>query len=94
MKEIRLNGSRMVDKSITHAYLKRKLSLPDYYVNNLDALWDCLSTDFSPKRIIIHKPESIIENLSSYGKLLLKLFQEVGEVNECIQVDIEDEISE
>ena len=94
MEEIRLNGAKMIDKATTHAYLKRKLNLPDYYGENLDALWDCLSTDFSKKKIIIHNPETIIENLGPYGRLIIKLFQEVVEENECIQVDIENETGE
>lgn len=93
MKEIYLNGAKMTDKAGTHAYLKRKLNLPDYYGENLDALWDCLSTDFSQKKIIIHRPETIIENLGPYGRSIIKLFQEVAEENECIQVDIKYESS-
>ena len=93
MKEIRLNGAKMVDKATTHAYLKRKLALPDYYDENLDALWDCLSIDFSQKKIIINKSETIIENLGLYGRLIIKLFQEVVGENECIQVNIENEIN-
>lgn len=90
MKEIRLNGTKMLDKASTHAYLKRKLELPDYYGENLDALWDCLSTDISFKKITIYKPAIIIENLGAYGESLINLIQEVAEVNESIKVDIEN----
>jgi ribonuclease inhibitor len=91
MKEIRLNGAKMVDKAATHAYLKRKLSLPDYYGENLDALWDCLSTDASPKKITVDKPALIIENLGEYGESLLKLFREIAAENGCIEVNIVNE---
>ncbi|MHC1745699.1 MAG: barstar family protein [Negativicutes bacterium] len=94
MKEVRLNGAKMVDKAATHAYLKRKLTLPEYYGNNLDALWDCLSTDFVQKRIIIHKPEAIIENLGSYGEAIIKLFQEVAEENKDIEVHVANDTNE
>jgi ribonuclease inhibitor len=89
MKEIRLNGAKMLDKASTHAYLKQKLDLPDYYGENLDALWDCLSTDFSLKKITIYKPAAIIEHLGSYGGSIIKLLEQAAEENEYIQVDIE-----
>jgi ribonuclease inhibitor len=90
MKEINLNGHKMLDKTSTHSYLKEKLMLPDYYGENLDALWDCLSTDFSQKKIIISNAVAIIENLGSYGQSLIELFQEVASENECIEVVIEN----
>lgn len=89
MKEIRLSGDKMVDKASTHDYLKRELALPDYYGENLDALWDCLSTDFSLKKIIIYKPEAIIENLGSYGEAIINLFEQAAEENEYIHINIE-----
>ncbi len=89
MIEIQLNGSKMVDKETAHVYLKRKLSLPDYYGNNLDALWDLLSTDASPKKITIKKPEMIIVNLGKYGESLINTFREAAEENECLEVIIE-----
>lgn len=89
MNTIRLNGSRMLDRETTHAYLKRKLNLPDYYGNNLDALWDCLSTDFTPKKIVISEPDAIMEKLGPYGEALLQVFKEVAEDNGFFVVEIE-----
>lgn len=86
MDIIRLNGNKMTDKAETHAYLKRKLDLPDYYGNNLDALWDCLSTDFSGKMIVLKNPQAIPANLGGYGESLLQLFQEVAEKNHSIHL--------
>jgi len=90
MIEIKLNGAKMVDKASTHNYLKEKLGFPDFYGDNLDALWDCLSTDFSSKKIIIFNSKSIILNLGYYGEVLIKLFQKVAIENEAIQVIIEE----
>jgi ribonuclease inhibitor len=89
MKEIRLNGNEMLNKATTHAYLKEKLDLPDYYGENLDALRDCLTADFSLKRITIYNPAAIIENLGSYGESIINLLEQAAEENEYIQVDIE-----
>lgn len=89
MKKIRLNGAKMVDESAAHAYLKRKLDLPEYYGENLDALWDCLSTDNSPKKITIINREDLIRNLGAYGVSILDLLEEVAKENHHIKVDIE-----
>ena len=86
MEIIRLDGSKMTDRKATHAYLKRKLHLPGYYGNNLDALWDCLTTDFSGKMIILNDPILVHKLLGDYGESLLRLFKEVAAANSAIRL--------
>lgn len=38
-----LDARQLDERSQAHAYLKKMLELPEYYGNNLDALYDCLT---------------------------------------------------
>lgn len=38
-----LDARRLSRREEAHAYLREMLELPDYYGNNLDALYDCLT---------------------------------------------------
>ena len=60
MNEIVLYGEEMEDNP--HEYIKEKLDLPEYYGENLDALFDCLS-EISNKTIIIKDSEKLDEDL-------------------------------
>lgn len=86
MEIIRLDGVKMTDRKATHAYLKRELHFPEYYGNNLDALWDCLTTDFSEKMIILNDPQTVKNQLGDYGYSLVGLFKEVAAVNSAIRL--------
>ena len=57
MNEIVLYGEEM--KENPHEYIKEKLDFPDYYGENLDALYDCLCE--LPDMIIIIKDSSILD---------------------------------
>ena len=51
MNEIILDGRLMVENP--HEYIKEQLEFPDYYGNNLDALYDCLGEVYNKTIIII-----------------------------------------
>jgi ribonuclease inhibitor len=53
---VELDCRKMTDRKAAHAYLKQALALPDYYGNNLDALYDCL-TDLPPTEIYLENLE-------------------------------------
>jgi len=42
-KVIEIDGHNILSSSDFHREIKQKMDFPDYYGNNLDALWDCLS---------------------------------------------------
>lgn len=41
--QVSLDVAEMTIKEEAHKYLSRMLQFPDYYGNNLDALYDCLT---------------------------------------------------
>lgn len=86
MQLIIIDGKDCTSKEKTHLLLKEKLDLPSYYGENLDALWDSLSSDFTERMIVIRHPEWIEKNLGTYGSALLQLFKELKQENDCIHI--------
>ena len=81
MEEISLDGNSMVTKELAHGYLKNRLNLPDYYGENLDALWDILSVHSEPIEIILYNKEKLIENLGQYGQSIIELLKDISQEN-------------
>jgi len=91
MQEFYLNGAVMTDPQTTHRHLQQALSLPDYYGGNLDALWDCLVSDFSEKTVYFTNLPAMLDNLGAYGDALLELLWEAAASNSNLHLIIEDE---
>ncbi|MBC8587023.1 barstar family protein [Paratissierella segnis] len=88
MNLILLNGKRMTNKVKAHRYLKRKLKFPDYYGENLDALWDELSTIAEPTDIKFINKDILIENLGTYGEEIIRTFVDAAEENKNIGFEV------
>ncbi|MFI3326619.1 MAG: barstar family protein [Clostridia bacterium] len=74
-----------------HKILKESLNFPDYYGENLDALWDLLDyyTDENITILIIKLGDySLIgKNEAEYVKKLIKLFTQIEEKNTNIKFE-------
>ena len=77
MVKIILDGKDFTSKEKLHKILKDKLGLPDYYGENLDALWDCLTGWIDlPLTIEFHNFSESEKYLGGYAKKLLEIFQD------------------
>ena len=73
-----LDGARMDSRAGLYAELKEKLSLPDYYGNNLDALNDCLGERVERELIVIENAGDFLEADEAYGARVLRVFGDNG----------------
>ncbi|WP_079914338.1 barstar family protein [Paenibacillus sp. 32352] len=90
MREIILDGRKFDSKDQLHAVLKEALSLPHYYGNNLDALWDCLTGWVElPLTLRWQHFQESEKKLGEYTGLLLQLFQDAEKEIEGFHLRIE-----
>lgn len=62
-----------------HNLVAREMDFPSYYGKNLDALWDLL-TEENGVSVLIMNANKLEENLGDYGKSILRLFSEFGQI--------------
>ena len=75
--EIILNGSEIKTERDLHDALKKQLDFPEYYGNNLYALWDCLTAWVEMPLTIIWQDYGISQkNLGEYADKTLMTFQD------------------
>ena len=85
-----LDGRKMTDREALHGCLREALSLPAWYGNNLDALFDCLTERGEETTIILRHPQALTP-LKGYGEALLTTLQEAQEANPRLKVVLGEE---
>ena len=73
-----LDGARMDSRAGLHAELKEKLSLPEYYGGNLDALNDCLGERTERELVVIENAGAFLRADEAYGARMLRVFSDNG----------------
>lgn len=81
-----LDGKKMISKEETHAYLKETFGFPDYYGNNLDALYDCL-TEMGQMEVVFINGADMIAALEKYSEKLLKVFAKADNVKVAMEME-------
>jgi ribonuclease inhibitor len=71
-----LDGAAMTTAALMHRQLQEHLSLPDYYGQNLDALWDCLHYVDLPLTVRWHHFAASQRQLGNYAERTLQTLQE------------------
>lgn len=76
MNNITLKLDKFNAKKELHGYLKKKLKFPDYYGENLDALFDCLTDISTDTAVDIRYDEE-----NEFQKTVLKVFSDAVSQN-------------
>lgn len=88
MRNITLDGKEMPSRKATHLYLKQKFNFPEYYGENLDALWDLLTTVGSPTQIRLLNHDLLDGQLGEYGSTLMSVLQAAAHENKNLSLEI------
>ena len=86
--QLLLHGNAIKDRNTLHAFLKQGLAFPDYYGNNLDALYDVLTERTEPLEIKVEHAEELKEILCGYGEAFMETLLDAAAENESVKVEI------
>ena len=76
--EYSLDGRELNNRNVFHAMIKDLFEFPSYYGENLDALWDCMTTDVKLPATLIWVDYNYSEKLlGEYATLILQIFRQV-----------------
>lgn len=85
-----IDGGSVDSREALHRALKEELSLPDWYGNNLDALFDCLTELHEPTELTVLNAGRLRESLGSYAPALLHALRDSERENEKLIVRWEE----
>lgn len=81
MRVLVVDGKCMETKEAMYQHLIRVFSLPTYFGNNLDALWDVLTANSELTKIEFINADAARGYLGHYGEQLISLFKKLEKEN-------------
>ncbi|MEG0910220.1 MAG: barstar family protein [Ruthenibacterium sp.] len=87
MKQIILDGLKMHDEAGTQKYLKEAISAPEYYGENLDALYDILTGITTPTHIIFINEDAAQSQIGRYANQLITVLRSAAKANEFLATE-------
>ena len=88
MREILLDGSLITDKNQLHTIFAQGFSFPEWYGNNLDALYDCLTDVREETSIKICSFGRLRDNLGGYADKVKKVLRNAEADNRFVHLII------
>jgi ribonuclease inhibitor len=81
MKKCIIDGAQITDRRELHRILAEELDFPEWYGNNLDALYDCLTDEQEEVQIAILHEEEFKQRLGRYAERFLTVLARASEEN-------------
>ena len=83
-----VDGRSISDKVTLHAYLKEQCKFPEYYGNNLDALYDVLTDRQEPLEIRLEYAQELKEILCGYGEAFIETLEDAAAASKNFKLEI------
>lgn len=84
MYQVTIDCSEIRDRDDFHRTFSQKLRLPSWYGENLDALFDCLTSLNKPTTINLLSVQSLIDHLGSYGRAAINAIAAAERENDTV----------
>lgn len=81
-----LDGEAIASKEMLHKVIAAQLRLPEWYGNNLDALYDCLTDYQEPLDVILLRYDALQETLGNYATRLQQVLRDAAGENGRIAI--------
>lgn len=81
MQTVTIDCTAITDRASFHRIFAQKLQLADWYGENLDALYDCLTMISVPTVILLLNMQELLNNLGGYGRAAVNMMEQAEREN-------------